>query len=77
MIRRQSACPGGKTATYVNPTLLLISADTCFLKRQIDNKAAVFPDNGGFSERMDRMRRKKRTEQPDVFRGQMKNHIPM
>lgn len=49
-----------KSVLVANATLLLISTATFFLKRQINNKAAAFPDNGGFSERMDRMRRNKR-----------------
>ena len=38
--------------------VLLISAATYLLKRQIDSKAKAFLDDGGFSERMARMRRK-------------------
>lgn len=49
-----------KSVLVANATLLLISAATDFLKRQIDNKAEVFLDNGGFSERMARLRRQKR-----------------
>ncbi|MBO4646709.1 MAG: four helix bundle suffix domain-containing protein [Lentisphaeria bacterium] len=49
-----------KSVLVANATLLLIAAVTYFLKRQIDNKAEAFLNNGGFSERMDRMRRRNR-----------------
>ena len=49
-----------KSVLVANATLLLISAATYFLKRQIESKAETFLDSGGFAERMDRMRRKKR-----------------
>ena len=47
-----------KSVLVANATLLLISAATYLLKRQIDSKAKAFLDDGGFSERMARMRRK-------------------
>ena len=49
-----------KSVLVANATLLLISAATYFLKRQIDSKAKDFVDNGGFAERMIRMRRNNR-----------------
>ena len=49
-----------KSVLVANATLLLISAATYFLKRQIDGKAKRFLDSGGFAERMSRMRREKR-----------------
>ena len=47
-----------KSVLVANATLLLISTAIFFLKRQIDSKAKTFLNNGGFSERMYRMRRK-------------------
>ena len=49
-----------KSVLVANATLLLISAATYFLKRQIDRKAKAFLNNGGFSEHMTRMRLKNR-----------------
>ena len=51
-----------KSVLVANATLLLIDTAVYFLKRQIASKAKVFLDNGGFAERMDRMRRQKRNE---------------
>ncbi|MBQ9336684.1 MAG: four helix bundle suffix domain-containing protein [Lentisphaeria bacterium] len=45
-----------KSVLVANATLLLISAATFFLRRQIDSKAKAFLNNGGFSERMHQMR---------------------
>ena len=47
-----------KSVLVANATLLLISSATYFLKRQIDSKAKTFLNEGGFAERMQRMRRK-------------------
>ena len=49
-----------KSVLVANATLLLIDTTVYFLKRQIENKANRFLHDGGFSERMDRMRRNKR-----------------
>ena len=49
-----------KSVLVANATLLLISTATYLLKRQIDSKAKAFLDDGGFSERMTRMRLKNR-----------------
>ena len=54
-----------KSVLVANATLLLISAATFFLKRQIESKAKTFLANGGFAERMDRMRRKNRNGRTD------------
>ena len=54
-----------KSVLVANATLLLISAATYFLRRQIESKAKTFLANGGFAERMDRMRRKKRNGRTD------------
>lgn len=54
-----------KSVLVANATLLLISAATYLLKRQIDSKARAFLDDGGFSERMTRMRLKNRNEDDD------------
>ena len=54
-----------KSVLVANATLLLISAAAYFLKRQIDRKAKAFLNNGGFSERMTRMRLKNRTGNDD------------
>ncbi len=54
-----------KSVLVANATLLLISAATYLLKRQIDSKAKAFLVNGGFSERMARMRLKNRIEDDD------------
>ena len=66
--RAETAAPSGtlgntpyKSVLVANATLLLISAATYLLKRQIDRKAKAFMSDGGFSERMTRMRLKKRT----------------
>ena len=67
--RAEASCPSVtlrntpyKSVLVANATLLLISAATWLLKRQIDSKARDFMDNGGFSERMTRMRLKNRNE---------------
>ena len=52
-----------KSVLVANATLLLIDTAIYFLKRQIESKAKTFLDNGGFSERMDRMRRRTRKEE--------------
>ena len=49
-----------KSVLVANATLLLIDTVVYFLKRQIASKAKSFLKNGGFSERMDRIRRKNR-----------------
>ena len=49
-----------KSVLVANATLLLLDTTIFFLKRQIESKAKTFLDNGGFAERMDRMRRKNR-----------------
>ena len=49
-----------KSVLVANAALLLIDTAVYFLKRQIESKARNFLDNGGFSERMDRMRRERR-----------------
>ena len=49
-----------KSVLVANATLLLIDTTVYFLKRQIASKAKAFIDNGGFSERMHRMRTKTR-----------------
>lgn len=46
-----------KSVLVANATLLLIETAVYFLKRQIAGKSKFFLDNGGFSERMARMRR--------------------
>lgn len=51
-----------KSVLVANATLLLIDTTVYFLKRQIAGKAKGFLDNGGFSERMARMRREKRRD---------------
>ena len=50
-----------KSVLVANATLLLIASAVYFLQRQIDSKAKAFLNNGGFSERMDRMRRQNRS----------------
>ena len=49
-----------KSVQVANATLLLIDTAVYFLKRQIDGKAKAFLDNGGFSERLHKMRQEKR-----------------
>lgn len=49
-----------KSVLVANATLLLIDTAVYFLKRQISSKAKNFLENGGFSERMLRMRRENR-----------------
>ena len=49
-----------KSVLVANATLLLIDTTVYFLKRQIASKAKTFLENGGFSERMHRMRTKTR-----------------
>ena len=51
-----------KSVLVANATLLLISAASYFLKRQIGSKATVYLNNGGFAERMYKMRQEKRNE---------------
>jgi len=46
-----------KSVLVANATLLLIDTAVYFLKRQIAGKSKAFLDNGGFSERMARMRK--------------------
>ena len=52
--------PPYKSVLVANANLLLIDTAVFFLKRQIESTAKAFLDCGGFAERMDRMRRKKR-----------------
>ena len=52
-----------KSVLVANAVLLLIDTASYFLKRQIEKKAAIFLDNGGFSERMHNMRCKKCKDQ--------------
>ena len=59
-----------KSVLVANATLLLLSAATYFLKRQIDRKSKVFLNNGGFSERMTRMRLKNRAGDDDPMKRQ-------
>jgi len=47
-----------KSVLVANATLLLIETAVYFLKRQIASKSKTFLDNGGFAERMARMRKK-------------------
>ena len=47
-----------KSVLVANAALLLIETAVYFLKRQIASKSTAFLDNGGFSERMARMRKK-------------------
>ena len=49
-----------KSVLVANATLRLIDTTVYFLKRQIASKAKSFLDKGGFSERMNRMRRNRR-----------------
>ena len=49
-----------KSVLVANATLLLIDTTVYFLKRQIASKAKTFLENGGFSERMHRLRTKNR-----------------
>ena len=49
-----------KSVLVANATLLLIDTAVYFLNRQIESKARFFLNNGGFGERMEQMRRKKR-----------------
>ena len=49
-----------KSVLVANATLLLIDTAVYFLKRQIASKSQTFVENGGFSERMHRMRIKTR-----------------
>ena len=51
-----------KSVLVANAVLLLIDTASYFLKRQIEKKAAIFLDNGGFSERMHNMRIQKRKD---------------
>ena len=54
-----------KSVLVANATLLLLDTTIFFLKRQIESKARTFLANGGFAERMDRMRRKNRNGRTD------------
>ena len=47
-----------KSVLVANAVLLLIDTSVYFLKRQIESKSKTFLDNGGFAERMARMRKK-------------------
>ena len=49
-----------KSVLVANAVLLLIDTASYFLKRQIEKKAAMFLENGGFAERMHNMRTQKR-----------------
>ncbi len=49
-----------KSVLVANAVILLIETASCFLKRQIESKAADFLQNGNFSERMFKMRDEKR-----------------
>ena len=49
-----------KSVLVANATLLLIDTATYFLKRQIQSKADTFLEEGGFSERMYKIRSQKR-----------------
>ena len=51
-----------KSVLVADAVLLLIDTASYFLKRQIEKKAAIFLDNGGFSERMHNMRIQKRKD---------------
>ena len=52
-----------KSVLVANAVLLLIDTTSYFLKRQIEKKAAMFLENGGFAERMHNMRIQKLKEQ--------------
>ena len=52
-----------KSVLVANAVLLLIDTASYFLKRQIEKKAAIFLDNGGFAERMHNMRIQKRKDE--------------
>jgi four helix bundle suffix protein len=52
-----------KSVLVANAVLLLIDTASYFLKRQIEKKASIFLDNGGFSERMHNMRIQKRKDE--------------
>ena len=49
-----------KSVLVANAVLMLIDTTRYFLKRQIEKKAAMFLENGGFAERMHNMRTQKR-----------------
>ena len=49
-----------KSVLVANAVLLLIDTASYFLKRQIEKKAAMFLENGGFAERMHNMRMQNR-----------------
>ena len=49
-----------KSVLVANAVLLLIDTASYFLKRQIEKKATMFLENGGFAERMHNMRTQKR-----------------
>ena len=51
-----------KSVLVANATLLLIATAVYFLQRQIDSKADAFLNNGGFAERMHKMRQEKRDQ---------------
>ena len=52
-----------KSVLVANAVLLLIDTTSYFLKRQIEKKAAMFLENGGFAERMHNMRTQKRKDE--------------
>ena len=52
-----------KSVLVANAVLLLIDTASYFLKRQIEKKAAIFLEDGGFSERMHNMRMQNRKKQ--------------
>lgn len=45
-----------KSVLVANSTILLIDTANYFLKRQMQRKSAIFLKNGGFAERMFKMR---------------------
>ena len=52
-----------KSVLVANGTLLLIDTAGYFLRRQIEKKAAMFSENGGFAERMHKIRIQNRKNQ--------------
>ena len=59
----ETSQPSVQIRTNPYKSVLVANAAIYFLKRQIESKAKTFLDNGGFSERMDRMRRRTRKEE--------------
>lgn len=51
-----------KSVLVANAVLLLIDTASYFLKRQIEKKSAMFLENGGFAERMFKLRNQKRKD---------------